>query len=72
MNLFTNGQGAVTLASPINRMERRFRARNGSSPFAFTGEQTDVSGLTYLRARYYSSGTGSYPRYMDGRSVRCR
>lgn len=35
-------------------------AGSGTSPFAFTGEQTDVSGLTYLRARYYSSGTGRF------------
>jgi RHS repeat-associated protein len=33
---------------------------SGTSPFAFTGEQTDVSGLTYLRARYYSSTDGRF------------
>ena len=35
-------------------------AGSGASPFAFTGEQQDASGLTYLRARYYASGTGRF------------
>ncbi|MFN8461193.1 MAG: hypothetical protein U0X93_05415 [Anaerolineales bacterium] len=48
MNLFTNGQGAVTLAKSYQPYgETLSSAGNGSSPFAFTGEQTDVSGLTY-------------------------
>jgi RHS repeat-associated protein len=31
-----------------------------SSPYGFTGETTDANGLIYLRARYYSSGTGRF------------
>ncbi|MCC6300054.1 MAG: hypothetical protein IT314_12205, partial [Anaerolineales bacterium] len=40
--------------------EATLSAGNGTSPFAFTGEQVDVSGLTYLRARYYASGDGRF------------
>ncbi len=57
----TDTQGAVTLAKSYQPYgEPLSSAGNGSSPFAFTGEQTDVSGMTYLRARYYSSGTGRF------------
>lgn len=57
----TNGQGAVTLAKSYQPYgETLSSAGNGSSPFAFTGEQTDVSGMMYLRARYYSNGTGRF------------
>jgi RHS repeat-associated protein len=37
-----------------------YSAGSGTSPFAFTGEQMDASGLTYLRARYYSSSDGRF------------
>jgi len=33
---------------------------NGTSPFAFTGEASDASGLTYLRARYYNPTGGRF------------
>ncbi len=33
---------------------------SGSSPFAYTGEQQDASGLTYLRARYYNPVDGRF------------
>ena len=61
MNLLTNTQGALTLAKSYQPYGETLSSMgNGSNPFAFTGEQTDVSGLTYLRARYYSSGTGRF------------
>ncbi len=57
----TDAQGAVTLAKSYQPYgETLTSAGNGTSPFAFTGEQVDVSGLTYLRARYYSSGDGRF------------
>ena len=33
---------------------------NGGSPFGYTGEQTDDTGLVFLRARYYDSATGRF------------
>jgi RHS repeat-associated protein len=33
-------------------------AGNGYSSYGFTGEMTDLTGLVYLRARYYEPGTG--------------
>jgi RHS repeat-associated protein len=38
------------------------RSQTGTQPneFTFTGEQVDTSGLQYLRARYYDSGTGRF------------
>lgn len=45
MNLLTNTQGALTLAKSYQPYgETLSSAGNGSSPFAFTGEQADVSG----------------------------
>jgi YD repeat-containing protein len=37
------------------------------SPFAFTGEQRDASGLQYHRARYYAPGLGSVGESRLGR-----
>ena len=34
--------------------------RNAQSAFAYTGEARDVTGLDYLRARYYDSEAGSF------------
>ncbi len=34
---------------------------NFTSPFAFTGEQTDANGQVYLRARYYNPLLGVFP-----------
>lgn len=31
------------------------------SPFKFTGEMVDATGLLYLRARYYDPGLGVFP-----------
>lgn len=52
----TNTSGQVTLAKSYAPYgETRSSVGSGSSAFAFTGEQQDASGLTYLRARYYAS-----------------
>ena len=57
----TDASGEITLAKsyqPYGEMLSSFGS--SASPFAFTGEQQDASGLTYLRARYYSSGDGRF------------
>jgi RHS repeat-associated protein len=57
----TDATGEITLAKSYQPYgEMLASVGNGTSPFAFTGEQQDVSGLTYLRARYYSSGDGRF------------
>jgi RHS repeat-associated protein len=57
----TDATGDVTLAKSYQPYgETLASAGNGSSPFAFTGEQQDASGLTYLRARYYAGDTGRF------------
>jgi len=57
----TNGTGTLTLAKSYAPYgDVTYSAGSGASPFAFTGEQMDASGLTYLRARYYASGTGRF------------
>ena len=35
-------------------------AGSGGSIFGYTSEQTDVTGLQYLRARYYDPGAGRF------------
>jgi len=37
-----------------------YTAGSGTSEFAFTGEQTDMTGMVYLRARYYSPSMGRF------------
>ena len=57
----TDASGEITLAKSYAPYgETANSAGSAISPFAFTGEQQDVSGLTYLRARYYSSGDGRF------------
>ena len=57
----TDASGAITLAKSYQPYGGTLAsAGSGTSPFAFTGEQVDASGLTYLRARYYSSGDGRF------------
>ena len=57
----TDASGEITLAKSYAPYgETANSAGSAVSPFAFTGEQQDVSGLTYLRARYYSSGDGRF------------
>jgi RHS repeat-associated protein len=56
-----NASGTITLGKSYTPYgEVRSTAGSGTSPFAYTGEQMDVSGLTYLRSRYYSGGTGRF------------
>ncbi len=53
--------GAVTLAKnydPFGNMETS--AGSGSSMFGYTGEQTDPTGMVYLRARYYNPAMGEF------------
>jgi RHS repeat-associated protein len=57
----TAGNGDVTLAKsydPYGNVTRS--AGSGTSPFAYTGEQQDGTGLTYLRARYYNPAVGRF------------
>jgi RHS repeat-associated protein len=50
----TNSQGSITLTKSYAPYgEVMASAGSGASVFAYTGEQQDVSGLVYLRARYY-------------------
>jgi RHS repeat-associated protein len=57
----TNAQGNVTLAKSYAPYgEVMSSAGSGTSAFAYTGEQMDASGLTYLRARYYSGNMGRF------------
>ena len=54
-SLTTDASGQVTLTKSYAPYGEVMSSNgSGSSPFAYTGEQVDVSGLTYLRARYYS------------------
>ena len=57
----TNPSGQVTLTKSYAPYGEVMSSNgSGSSPFAYTGEQQDVSGLTYLRARYYAPGDGRF------------
>ncbi|MBE7436687.1 MAG: RHS repeat-associated core domain-containing protein [Anaerolineales bacterium] len=57
----TDPNGEITLAKSYNPYGNvTLSSGDGTSPFAYTGEQQDASGLTYLRARYYSSGDGRF------------
>ena len=57
----TDASGAITPAKSYAPYgEVTSNAGNGASAFAFTGEQTDPNGLTYLRARYYSGDVGRF------------
>ncbi len=57
----TNAQGNITLTKSYAPYgEVMASAGSGTSPFAYTGEQVDPTGLVYLRARYYASGMGRF------------
>jgi RHS repeat-associated protein len=57
----TNASGQVTLTKSYTPYgEALSSVGSGTSMYAFTGEQQDASGLTYLRARYYASDTGRF------------
>jgi len=57
----TNASGVITYAKAYDPYGT-VTSTNGASQsaYGFTGEQQDVSGLTYLRARYYASGMGRF------------
>ena len=57
----TNSAGALTATYRYD-VYGRLRGTTGtpSATFTFDGEQTDASGLVYLRARYYDPGTGRF------------
>jgi RHS repeat-associated protein len=57
----TNTAGDITLTktyAPYGTVTQS--AGSGQSMYAYTGEQMDVSGLTYLRARYYNPNDGRF------------
>lgn len=57
----TDAAGAVTMAKDYQPYGEVLRATgDGSSAYGYTGEQSDASGLIYLRARYYSSNMGRF------------
>jgi RHS repeat-associated protein len=57
----TNTAGEITLAKSYNPYgEVTHTAGSGQSMYAYTGEQLDASGLTYLRARYYDANVGRF------------
>lgn len=50
----TDSTGEITLSKsydPYGNVTQSYGS--GQSIYAYTGEQTDSTGLTYLRARYY-------------------
>ena len=56
-----NNAGEVTLAKSYDPYGKVVSSTgSGSSEFAYTGEQQDVSGLTDLRARYYDVANGRF------------
>ncbi len=57
----TNASAQITLAhsyDPFGSVS--FSAGNGQSVYGYTSEQSDPSGLMYLRARYYNPDTGRF------------
>ncbi len=56
-----DNNGAIVLAKNYDPYGTEVSAvGSGLSSYGFTGEMTDSTGLTYLRARYYESGTGRF------------
>jgi RHS repeat-associated protein len=57
----TNTAGDITLAKSYNPYGEVTQSTGSSeSIYAYTGEQQDASGLTYLRARYYNPNDGRF------------
>jgi RHS repeat-associated protein len=57
----TDNAGEVTFAKSYNPYgEVMSVSGNRTSIYAYTGEATDASGLTYLRTRYYSPADGRF------------
>jgi len=57
----TNASGAITYTKAYDPYGVVTSTSGASqSAYGYTGEQQDASGLTYLRSRYYASGTGRF------------
>jgi len=57
----SNSQSNITLAKSYQPYGGVMNsAGSGASPFAYTSEQVDASGLTYLRACYYAGNIGRF------------
>ncbi len=57
----TDGEGAVTLTQSYEPYGEVLSSEGeGASIYGFTAEQTDASGLVYLRARYYDGEDGMF------------
>ena len=57
----TDEDGVVTLTKQYEPYgEVLSSTGSGESMYGFDGEQTDTTGLVYMRARYYSSGQGRF------------
>jgi RHS repeat-associated protein len=57
----TDQAGAIIYAASYNPYGVVTQSSGaGQSAYGFTGEQQDVSGMVYLRARYYSPGDGRF------------
>ena len=56
-----NGAGIVQMNGRYDPFGNVMSANgNATSVYGFTGEQTDATGLVYLRARYYEPGEGRF------------
>ena len=57
----TDEDGVVTLTKQYEPYGDMLSSTgSGESMYGFDGEQTDATGLQYLRARYYASGVGRF------------
>ena len=57
----TDEDGVVTLTRQYEPYGEVLNSTgSGESMYGFDGEQTDATGLQYLRARYYASGVGRF------------
>jgi RHS repeat-associated protein len=57
----TDANAQITLAQSYDPFGSvSFSAGNGQSVYGYTSEQSDPSGLVYLRARYYSPNAGRF------------
>ncbi len=57
----TSASGAVTLAQSYDPYGVELASSGATtSTFGYTGEQTETTGMVYLRARYYASSVGRF------------
>jgi RHS repeat-associated protein len=56
-----DGAGSITLARAYRPYGEVMGSNGaGATSYGFTGEATDVTGMVYLRARYYAPGVGRF------------